>query len=431
MCAVAGFASSLKNPSYLQSSVTLLLFFGSWSIWWSFFQLWLTREDGLNLSGSDVGTVYAVNSLATLVIMFIYGTLQDRLGVRRHLAVLVGVIAAGVAPFVIWVYEPLLENQFMLGVVLGSVVLSAGFMSGVGLLEALTERLSRRYSFEYGQARMWGSFGYAVAALVAGFLFTTNPHLNFWVGSVMGVALLLVVAFWSPQKNMRPDADSVDVRTSQPGLREMAGLLKMRSLWVVIVFVIFSWTFYTVYDQQMFPDFYTGLFETRARGEQVYGVLNSIQVFAEAMMMGLIPLVMRRVGVRTTLLLGAAVMMVRILGSAAFDDPVVISAIKMLHAVEVPLFILPVFRYFTLHFNPALSATLYMVGFQIAAQIGNVVLSQPLGALRDNVGYQPTFVVISAIVACAGVYAFFFLKRDDDQVFGDPFHRVQKRKVKK
>ncbi|NLA29311.1 MAG: hypothetical protein GX875_06630, partial [Propionibacterium sp.] len=84
---------------------------------------------------------------------------------------------------------------------------------------------------------------------------------------------------------------------------------------------------------------------------------------------------------------------------------------------------LPIFRYFTLHFNPALSATLYMVGFQISAQIGNVILSRPLGMLRDSIGYQPTFLVISGIVLLAGVYAFFTLKKDDQQVLGDPFLR--------
>lgn len=51
-------------------------------------------------------------------------------------------------------------------------------------------------------------------------------------------------------------------------------------------------------------------------------------------------------------------------------DPIVISGVKMLHSLEVPLFVLSIFRYFTLHFDTKLSATLYMIGFQIAAQVG-------------------------------------------------------------
>jgi len=79
---MAGFTTTLKNPTYLQSSFSMLLFFASWGIWWSFFQIWLTSDSaGLALSGAQVGTVYSVNSLATLVLMFAYGAVQDRLGI--------------------------------------------------------------------------------------------------------------------------------------------------------------------------------------------------------------------------------------------------------------------------------------------------------------------------------------------------------------
>lgn len=418
---------ALKNPSYLQSSTTFLLFFASWGIWWSFFQIWLTNEEqGLGFSGAQVGTLYSVNSIGTLIIMLFYGTTQDRLGLKRNLAIFASAIMALIGPFMIWVYRPLLETNFMLGVVVGAIVLSFGFLAAAGLLEAISERYSRVYNFEYGQARMWGSIGYALVALIAGFLFTINPNINFWLGSLFGLLCLLVQLFW---KNAPIPADATALNTSQstPGVREMVGLLRIKSLWAIIGFVFLSWTFYTVFDQQMFPEFYTNLFDTQERGQQVYGVLNSVQVFFEALMMGLVPLIMRRYGVKTTLMMGIGVMLIRILGCAIFTDPVIISLVKMLHAPEVALCILPVFRYFTLHFNPALSATLYMVGFQIASQIGNVILSPVLGSVRDAIGYQPTFYLIAGVVALAFVYGLFILKNDDEQVDGDPFIREPKK----
>ncbi|MFT0847606.1 MFS transporter [Actinomycetaceae bacterium L2_0104] len=427
---MASFAKSFKNTGYLQSSLNLLLFFMSWGIWWSFFQLWLKKDvadGGLGFTNTQVGTLYAVNSGATLILMFFYGTIQDRLGYKRTIQAFIAAISALVGPFMIFVYEPLLKSNFMLGVVIGSVVLSAGFMAGVGLLEALAERFSRRYNFEYGQARMWGSFGYAVVALAAGFLFTIDPHLNFWAGSVLGLLNLLLVLLW---KAPVPEEEEKSVleEASTPGIREMVGVLRMPALWVVIVLVFFSWTFYTVFDQQMFPDFYTGLFSSHEVGERTYGVLNSVQVFAEAAMMGVVPIIMRKLGVKNTLLLGFVVMTVRILGCALLSDPVAVSAVKMLHALEVPLCILPIMRYFTLHFNPALSATLYMVGFQIASQLGNVVLSPVLGALNDARGYHFTFFLISGVVAASAVAGYLLLKNDDQQVLGDPFVRDSQRK---
>ncbi|MBS4103972.1 MFS transporter [Tsukamurella paurometabola] len=418
---MASFPQALKNRAYLHSSVTFLLFFASWGIWWSFFSPWLLKspeEGGLGLSGAEQGTVYSTNSIAALIVMFLYGTVQDKLGLKRHLAILASVAMAGVGPFFIVVYEPLLQSRFAVGVVVGAIYLSFGFLAAAGLLEAVSERASRRFGFEYGQARMWGSFGYAIVALVAGFLFAVDPHLNFWVGSAFGVACLLVQILWKDEQ-----ADVVHVEPTTPSLREMAALLTMGRLWKVILVVLFTWTFYTVYDQQMFPDFYTHLFDDVKRGEQVYGVLNSVQVFLEAAMMGVVPVLMRKVGVRNILLLGFTVMAVRILGTAVFSDPVAVSVVKMLHALEVPLCILGVFRYFTLHFNAKLSATLYMVGFQIASQVGVVLLSPPLGALRDRLGYQPTFFIIAATVAVAGTVGYLILKKDDEEVDGDPYLR--------
>lgn len=144
--------------------------------------------------------------------MFFYGTIQDKLGTKRTLAILIGVIATLVGPFVIYVYRPLLESNFMVGVIVGGVFLSAGFM---------------------------------------------------------------------------------------------AGLLKMPTLWAVILFVIGTGTFYNLFDQQMFPDFYTGIFANKDTGQQVYGVLNSAQVFLDAAMMVGISILIRKVGVRTSLLLAS------------------------------------------------------------------------------------------------------------------------------
>lgn len=417
--------AAFRNPSYLQSSLTLLLFFGSWGIWWSFFQIWLTNPDsGLGLNGAEVGQIYSVNSIGTMAIMALYGAIQDRLALKKNLAIFTAVIQTLVGPFAVWVYRPLLEDHFAVGLVLGAVALSAGFMSAASMLEALSEKFSRAFNFEYGQARMWGSFGYAGVALVAGFLFNIDPALNFWLGSAFGFANLLVLVFW-PTPTERADADVTadGAPEDKPGPREMLGLLRMKDLWMIIFIVLLTWTFYTVFDQQMFPDFYTGLFNSKETGQQAYGVLNSVQVFLEAIMMGLVPVLMRKIGVRNTLLCGFAVMFIRIGGCAVLDGPVAISLIKMLHAPEVALCILPIFRYFTLHFNPRLSATLYMIGFNITSQLGVVAFSPGLGSLRDNIGYQPTFLIIAGVVGVAAVLGWLLLAKDHEDVNGDPFYR--------
>lgn len=410
------FGQQFANPAYRFGSASIFLFFAAWGIWWSFYQIWLTSESaGIGLNGSQVGTVYAIQGAITMVLMVVYGMLQDKLDLKRPITIFIGIAATLVGPFVEFIYKPLLQSNFLLGAIIGSLIIAAGFVAAAGLLEAYVERLANRTDFEYGQSRMWGSFAYAIVALVAGLLFPINPMLNFWIGSAFGLLFLLAQLFWRPEE-ANQDSSIEEVAATTPPVAEMIGLLKNSHVWKVIVVVFMSWTFYTVFDQQMFPDFYTSLFSSAEVGQRAYGTLNSIQVFVEAAMMGLVPILLRKLGARNTLLLGIGVMFIRILLCAVFAGPVLISAAKMLHALEVPLCILAIFKYFAIHFNKALSATLYLVAFQLSSQLGNVIMSNPLGSLRDSIGYQPTFLVIAGLVLVAGILAFFLLKKDTDEV---------------
>ena len=418
-----GIFKSFSNPFYRTSSLEILFFFAGWGIWWSFFQIWLTTNQGF--TGAQVGTIYSFGSAVALLLMFVYGSIQDKLGMKKNLLIFLVACEIFLVPFFTWIYVPMLESNFYVGAIVGAVYLAVSYLAACPVFEAVTERMSRRYNFEYGQARAWGSFGYAISALCAGFLFTINPYLVFWVGSGVAVLLLLVILGMKPEKNpdnlQEYEVSSETQKDSQtPSLKDIFGVFKIFDVWKLIVFVIMSWTFYTVFDQQMFPEFFTKFFNTPEEGQQAYGVLNSIEVFLEFLMMGLVPILMKKIGIRKSILLGCCIMIMRIGGCGLVTNPLGVGIVKLLHAPETALFILAVFRYFTLHFDTRLSATLYMVGFQIAAQVGQIVFSTPLGALHDNIGYQNTFLTISGIVCVATVYAFFILKRDDQDVNGQP-----------
>lgn len=411
------------NPFYMSNSLMILLFFTGWGIWWSFFQIWLTTKQGF--SGTQVGTIYSFNSAITLILMFVYGSLQDKFGIKKNLLIFCVACEVFLGPFFTWVYVPLLKSNFIVGALIGSIYLSVAFLAASPTFEALAERMSRRFGFEYGQARAWGSFGYAVAALIAGFMFTLNAYLIFWIGSVFSIVLLLVLLFVKPENDTaivtkyESKSDNQDVNNS-PSLLEILSVFKMPDLWKIVIFISMSWTFYTVFDQQMFPEFFTTFFGTETAGQQAYGVLNSLEVFLESIMMGIIPIMMRKTGVRKSLLIGLVIMVLRIGGCGLVTNPLGVSIIKLLHAPETAIFILAMFRYFTLHFDTRISTTLYMVGFQIAAQVGQIIFSTPFGLLHDKIGYQPTFLIVAGIVFISAIYAFFVLKKDDQDVYGQP-----------
>ena len=420
-------AKAFRNPFYRMGSLEILMFFAGWGIWWSFFQIWLTTKQGF--SGAQVGTIYSFGSAVALVLMFVYGSIQDKLGLRKNLLILMVACQVFLAPFFTWVYVPMLQSNFYIGAMVGAVYLAVAYLAACPVFEAVTERMSRRYGFEYGQARAWGSFGYAISALAAGFLFTMNPYLVFWTGSAVSALMLIVLLVVHPENNTMnienyENAEESKKDTKTPSMKEILSVFGILDVWKMIIFVIMSWTFYTVFDQQMFPEFFTRFFDTPEQGQQAYGILNSIEVFLEFLMMAVIPVLMKKIGIRKSILLGCVIMICRIGGCGLVSNPLGIAIVKLLHAPETAIFILAVFRYFTLHFDTRISATLYMVGFQIAACVGGIIFSTPLGALHDSIGYQSTFLTIAGVVAVATVYAFFVLKKDDQHVDGQPLEAL-------
>lgn len=179
-----------SNDKYRYSSGYLLFFFAAWSLWWSFYAIWLKNK--LGLSGTELGMLYAVNQFFSMLFMLGYGFLQDKLGTRKPLIWMMGTVITLSGPFLIYVYEPLLVSNFKLGMVLGAIFFGLGYLAGCGLVESFVEKVSRKFNFEFGTARFWGSLGYAAGTFVGGIFFSINPHINFWCVSVMGVLFLVI-----------------------------------------------------------------------------------------------------------------------------------------------------------------------------------------------------------------------------------------------
>lgn len=403
---------TVENKNYWFSSGYLITFYAAWSLWWSFYAIWLKSTIGL--SGEQLGIVYAANSAAAMFFMIFYGIIQDKLQIGKAVITFQSIMMLLIGPFMIYVYEPLLKHDFILGACIGAPVLSAGFISGCALVDSFIERISRLFGFEFGPARFWGSFGYALATFVAGILFGINPHINFWMASAVAAIFFTINIVFKPKHYSESSSGSdnhlVAEKTSTiPTMSEIVSLFGMKKFWLFVFFIIGTNSFYTIYDQQLFPNFYTTFFTQQERGYKVYGYLNSFQVFLEAICMILAPYIIYKIGAKRALLVAALVMICRIALSATLDNVYLISLVKLFHAIETPLFILAVFKYVVANFDERLSSTLYLVGFNISSNIGVIVLSWLVGKLFDNTGYSTTFYTLAGIVLLILVIAIFTL----------------------
>ena len=81
------------------------------------------------------------------------------------------------------------------------------------------------------------------------------------------------------------------------------------------------------------------------------------------------------------LILAGSIMTFRMIGSGLANDPISISIIKLLHAIELSILLVSVFKYLAKNFDTRLSSVLYLVGYQLSNQLGSAILSPIVGNL--------------------------------------------------
>lgn len=399
-------STSVSNRNYWLLSICLFSFFLTWSFCFSIFPIWLNQS--INLSGQQTGLIFSINAIAALFIGPAYGYFQDKLGVKKWLLFIVSLLLLSSGPFMIYIYGPLLKNAFIVGAILGGLFSAITFGCAIGLLESYIDRIARLSNFEFGKARMWGSLGWALATFFAGKLFNIDPNLNFILASACALIFLVALAFVKITE-LQSQHDQEKLLTQAVTIKDAFGLLKLKEFWSLSVFVIGVTCIYAVFDQQ-FPIYFSSLFESLAKGNEMFGYLNSFQVFLEAGGMFLAPLLVNKIGAKNGLILSGIIMAIRVLGSGIVEDPISISALKLLHAIELPIMLISIFKYIAYSFDPRLSATVYLVGFQFMTQVAASGLSVVAGKMYDHMGFSQSYIFMGIIVSVFVVISYFLLK---------------------
>lgn len=386
---------------YWKLSAYFFFFFFTWSSSYSLFSIWLGQE--IKLNGSVTGLIFSVNAIFALCMQPLYGYISDRIGLKKHVLFFISCLLVFVGPFYIFVYGPLLQYNVLIGAIIGGLYLGVAFLAGIGAIETYIEKVSRKYKFEYGKSRMWGSLGWAAATFFAGQLFNINPHINFWVASVSAVILVAIIF------SVKVEMSSYEMEKAESvTLRDVGSLFLLKEFWFFMIYVVGVTCVYGVYDQQ-FPIYYASLFPTESIGNQVFGYLNSFQVFLEAGMMFAAPFIVNKIGAKNSLILAGFLMGFRIIGSGLVVGPIGISSMKLIHALELPIMLIAIFKYLAANFDTRLSSILYLVGFQFASQIGASVLSPIAGGLYDSVGFSRTYLIMGGMVLVFNVISMFTL----------------------
>ena len=394
----------MKNSVYLRLSSFLFTFFFCWLVFLAFMPLWFKQV--LHLSDAQIDTIYAANAIAAMTFQPIYGYISDRIGLRKHLLGFINFCVAMTAPFFLLVYQPLLESFFFAGVVAGALFMAIAYNAGVAAIESFVEKAGRSNDFEFGRARCWGSLGAAVGIFAAGLVFNLNPSYIFILASIMSLPLAAIL-----YTTRLKAADLEIAQKNNISLADVKALFKIKNVWLFMIFILGSACVYSVFDQQ-FAIYYASLFPTEAEGNEAFGYLNSFQVFLEAAAMFVAPYFVNKLGAKRSLILAGTIMTCRMVGSGVVVNTIGISAIKLLHAVELSLLLVAVFKYIAKNFDNRLASVMYLVGYQLSNQLGAAILSPVVGSFYDSIGFPSTYLFLGAVVGSFTLFGAFVLVSD-------------------
>jgi OHS family lactose permease-like MFS transporter len=404
---------SLRKPAFWNFGGLFFFYFAIWQLAFTFLSRWLETEAGM--SHGNIGLLNSVMAFTAFCLQPFYGFIQDKLGFRKNLFAFVVLVGAMMGPFFAFVFTPIVEVNQVLGAVVGGVFLSLTLNAGVGIVETFNERNARANGFEYGHVRLFGSVAGATASLVGGFIWASNPDNIWWAGTFSALVLGVLLFVARTPKPGEPGyaavtGDGGETRTKVT-LATVKELLTNRSFVGFMVLMFGTAALYDVFDQQ-FPNYFAQFVTGGIDPQVLFSRVVFVQILAEALVMIATPFLINKIGAKNGLLLFGLVLVVRVLGSAFFTSTEMLIVWRLLAAIEMPLMLISVMKYLTRMFDVRISATAYMLGFNMAKQIGIVVFSWAFGAAYDAIGFGRSYIVMGIVVVAVTVVAS-LLMRDD------------------
>ena len=383
-------SSSVRGAQYKMSAFIFLYFF-TWSSSFGLYALWLSQKVGLD--SITIGSVFAINGVFAVILKPVYGYIMDKIGMSKWLLYFVCAVSALMAPFFVFVYQPLLQSHTTIGIALGALYLSLGWYAGVAASESYADRFSRLYGLEFGRIRMWGSLGWAMAASVSGLLFNFSPLANFLLSSSTSLLMLLVlISLKIGDEQLRNNSV---ISANKIVFADVLMLLKNRKFWMFSLYVAgVAWMMFIA--EQQFSRYFVTFFDDIHEGNAVFGYLGTVQSGMEFVMYMVIPLFVNFIGAKRGLLIVGLVVGARLIISGMCDSHLLISVLKPLYGLEICLLLVSVFKYIAEHFDKRVNATMYLLGYQAMLYVGNVVVSSPAGYMYDRIGFEQTYIIMGA-----------------------------------
>ena len=350
------------------------------------------------LSGIQIGIILSITPLMMFLVQPIYGMFADRLGYKKCL-----LFSSLLASLSYGLY--LIEGGFIFLFLI--TVLMSVFYNGIQpILDSLSLNLARdNPKFSYGTLRIAGAFGWAFTGTLVGHYIDALNISVIFIFSAVSMLLTFIFAI-SLKVNTTPLPSSLDI-----SLKNAGDILanKVLIFLLVCVFLISAgattiWNFYSIYMKE------------NGASASLVGYGLSFQGLCELPLFYFSAQIIRKFGIKTTLLITVFATTVRMLLYGIVKNPQAAIFIEILHGFSWSLFWVVCVEYVNKLVREEWKATgqslLYAAYFGIGAIAGNFWT----GYLYDTkMKVADIFLLNAGIVFIVGVCIWLFMKKPEPQ----------------
>lgn len=375
----------------LKMNLMYLLLYGSSGCYYPFIAVYLASR---NLSYIQIALAFAANSLIAIIAQPVWGYLTDKyLSKKKTLLIAVSFCSVLVFLFI-------LADSFYM--VIGAIIL-------VMIFQSITQPISDSYTYEiiektdafnFGEIRLMGSAGFAIAAVVVGKIVEqTNVHSAFITYSILFALMFVTV------KGIPFEGKGAIRRAS---MKDVSDIMKNYKFIFIIVSVMFANIALGANSSYI-----AVLIEKTGGNVAILGLVWFVIAFSELPLFFFGHHIIKKLGDLNAFLIAMALFAVRF-GLCTFEQGYIsIIFIQLLQGISYPLYLMGGLQYLNNVVSEQIRATGITLLSSLGFGLGSLIGSLGGGILLNSHSIFFLYGVISAMCILSMASAFFLKLRDN------------------
>ncbi len=377
----------LENKTLkLKVRLMYLLLFGSTGCYYPFIAVYFASR---NLNYIQIGLAFAANSLIAIIAQPVWGYLTDKyLSKKKTLMIAVSFCALLIFLFI-------LADSFYM--IIGATVLLIIFQSVTQpISDSYTyEMIEKTDAFNFGEVRLMGSAGFALAAVIVGKIIQeTSIHSTFMIYSLLFILMLITVRSIPFEGN--------GTAKKRASMKDVSGILKNFRFILMILSVMLASIALGANSSYI-----AVLIEKTGGSVAILGLVWFVLAFSELPAFFFGNHIIRKLGELNAFIIAMALFAIRFGLCAIEQGYASIIIIQLMQGISFPLFLMGGLQYMNKVVPEQIRATgitlLSSLGFGLGSLFGNL----GGGILLDSHSIFFLYAVISCICLLSMASAFF------------------------